>query len=69
MVMPARRATQKSRLRLVEPAGPVELAEYLRSGEFRGDMERLVEVLVEIMDLAEGDPDFEPACEDADDDC
>lgn len=62
--MAARRATRKNHLRLVEPADP---AVQLRTGEIREEIEHLVDVLIEILDVADGNPDAEPddnECED-----
>jgi len=61
-------ATKQTRLRLVEPDEPSEFSEYLETGEFRDDVERLVEALIEILDIADGDVEAEPNGDELEDD-
>jgi hypothetical protein len=53
---------------LVEPDGPSEFSEYLETGELREDVERLVEALIEILDIADGDVEAEPNGDELEDD-
>jgi len=55
------RATKQTHLRLVEPDGPSDISEYLETGQFRDDMESLVEALIEIIDIADWDAEAEPS--------
>lgn len=55
-------------LKLVKSADASPLSEALKEGEVRDDIERLIEVLIEMVDLVDGDPDAEPNGDEFEDD-
>jgi hypothetical protein len=60
-----RHARRRGHLRLVEPCGPAHLPPVLTDPAARKEFEQLTQALIdaviEITDLADGDPDLEPS--------
>ena len=57
--MPGRQSQQSSHLLLVEHAAASDIPARLSVGPFRDKVEQLVDVLIEIMDVLDGDADCE----------
>ena len=70
--MAANPARRRNHLRLVEPAAPSKLPRILTDPAARKEFEELaqalVDVVIEIIDLADGDPDAEPSGDEHEDD-
>lgn len=66
-----RSTRRRDHLRLVEPTAPKDLPQILTDPNARKEFEQLTQALVdaviEIMDLADGDPDLEPNGDESED--